>query len=44
VVIASLVLSAVMTIDGLGAAAQAPIGDVPPAEYEARHYQQDAVA
>jgi hypothetical protein len=44
VVIASLVLSAVMTIDGLGAAAQEPIGYVPPVEYEARHYQQDAVA
>lgn len=42
--IASLVLSAVMTIDGLGAATQEPIGYVPPAEYEARHYQQAAVA
>ena len=42
--IASLVLSAVMTIDGLGAPTQEPIGHVPPAEYEARHYQQAAVA
>ena len=42
--IASLVLSAVMTIDGLGAATQEPIGYVPRAEYEARHYQQAAVA
>jgi hypothetical protein len=30
--IASLVLSAVMTIDGLDAATQEPIGYVPPAE------------
>lgn len=42
--IASRVLSAVMTIDGLGAATREPIGDVPPAEYEARHSQQAAVA
>jgi hypothetical protein len=41
---ASLVRSAVMTIDGRGAATLEPIGYVPPAEYEARHYQQAAGA
>ena len=42
--IASLVLSAAMTIYGFGAATREPIGDAPPAECEARDSQQAAVA